>query len=38
MAIEIACAGAVIVLILDAARRASTLEALLNIEPQNIPA
>ena len=38
MAIEIACAGAVIVLILDAARRAGAMEALLNIEPQNIPA
>ena len=30
MVIEIACAGAVIVLILDAARRAGAMEALLN--------
>jgi hypothetical protein len=34
MAIEIACAGAVIVLILDAARRAGAIEALLNIGRQ----
>ena len=34
MVIEIACAGAVIALILDAARRAGAMEALLNTGPQ----
>ena len=37
MVIEIACAGAVIALILDAARRAGAMEALLSAGPQATP-